>query len=842
VAPLPPHPQDSASASGAAEPDSILALAERLAADMARRWRKGERPRVEEYLAEYPQLRDQPEAALELISEEIYLRHESGQDAPAEEWLGRFPAWRRQVQALLGCHHFLAPELMGCRFPAAGDVLGEFRLLAELGRGGHGRVFLATQPGLADRPVVLKLGPLAGGEHLSLARLQHSHIVPLYSVHDFPSRGMQALCQPYFGGATLARLQEVLRDCPVPQRTWRDFVDALKQAQEAGPPAVAVPRPSCPFLVQASYAEALCWIAACLADALQYAHERGLVHLDLKPSNVLLAADGQPMLLDFHLAHAPLEAGTLPPAWLGGTPGYMAPEHRAALQAVRERRTLQAAVDGRAELYSLGLLLAESLAGTRPDPGSSPARGLWRLNPQVSPGLADVLRKCLAAAPEDRYPTAAALATDLRCHLANLPLRTAPNRSLTERWRKWRRRRPHALLLAGLLVAVALASGGFLAHLGHQTQRAQTALQEGQERLHQRRYGAALDAFRYGADLTEGLPLTTALTRRLRDGMRQAERGEAAGELHLFTERVRPLYGVELLPPEQARTVANHCRTFWEQRDLITERLQQAGPDLEQQVRTDLLDLAILWTHLRMRWTRPEQADTAHRDALAVLDQAESLFSRSCVLIQERQGHLRALGMTLASSASAEAPRTAWEYYALGRAHFLAGEIGPAVEHMERALELEPQALWPHFYQGSCAYRQGQFADAATAFSVCAVLAPTSGWCAYNRGLAHLALGHRERARQDFDHALRLDPELAAAHVSRGRLHYLDGHYADALDDLHQALALGLDNAAVHYQLALIHRAHKNHQAAVTSLRHALRQDPQHREAQLLLHQMQQDR
>src|SRR5205807_2341713 len=115
----------------------------------------------------------------------------------------RFPQWRRQVQALLECHHLLAPALAAPLFPAEGEVLGDFRLLTELGRGAHSRAFLAAQHTLADRLVVLKLGPCAGQEHLSLARLQHTHIVPLYSVHEFPALGLRGLCLPYFGGTAL---------------------------------------------------------------------------------------------------------------------------------------------------------------------------------------------------------------------------------------------------------------------------------------------------------------------------------------------------------------------------------------------------------------------------------------------------------------------------------------------------------------------------------------------------------------------------------------------------------------------------------------------------------------
>src|SRR5262249_48947097 len=150
----------------------------------------------------------------------------------------------------------------------------------------------------ADRPVVLKLCPLLGYEHLALARLQHTNVVPLYSVHDFPDRGLRVLCQPYLGGAALSELLGDLKGIPASRRSGRDLVRALggrhrQLAADAGGQASVASR-ELSFLERSSWIEAVCWAGACLADALQHAHERGLLHLDIKPSNALLAGDGQP--------------------------------------------------------------------------------------------------------------------------------------------------------------------------------------------------------------------------------------------------------------------------------------------------------------------------------------------------------------------------------------------------------------------------------------------------------------------------------------------------------------------------------------------------------------------
>ncbi len=204
--------------------------------EMVAAWRRGERPRAEDFLAGRPGLGD--EGAIRLIFEEYCLRQESGLEVDPVDFARRFPRLWPELEMLLECHRLMEPGSIPAALPGVGEDLAEFRLLAEMGRGALGKVFLAAQFALADRPVVVKVTALGRGEHLSLARLQHMNIVPLYSAQVLHDRGLQVLCMPFLGGATLAQVLEILDDIEPSRRSGGQVLGAIDRVQADLPVAV----------------------------------------------------------------------------------------------------------------------------------------------------------------------------------------------------------------------------------------------------------------------------------------------------------------------------------------------------------------------------------------------------------------------------------------------------------------------------------------------------------------------------------------------------------------------------------------------------------------------------
>lgn len=619
--------------------------------------------------------------------------------------------------------------------PACGsDFLG-FHLVRELGRGTFGQVFLAEQVGLANRPVALKVGSDLFAESQTLAQLQHSNIVPVYSAHRHGT--LQAVCMPFFGATTLADvLRAMQKQGGVPTQgnaLWSTLRDTNSQTPSTEPTLPEVtPHPtprSLASLRTLSHVEAVVWIAARLADGLAHAHERGILHQDLKPANVLLADDGTPMLLDFNLAqNARLRNGI--PAILGGTLPYMAPEH---LEAFRDGSKT---VDARSDIYALGLILFELLAGQAAFPvrvgklreqmphlladrqaGPPSAR---RLNPAVPHAVDALVRRCLHPDPAQRYQQARELQEDAQRHLDDLPLWHTPDPSFVERAGKFWRRHPR--LVWGGLAALCALVGATLLYLYTNLSRHTERVEARNTRLEHR------EELR-DARILLGLPFPDA-----------TEWAEGAA----LCRRALGRYGL----PDAAA---------WEQ------HLRGLPAEERAAVRAELGELLLLLA--RATW-QSGHADAALRHNAA----AEALVAppeRRSVLLQ-RALLCRLLGreadaQALLAEGRALPLQTARDRYVLAGEYASQGAVLEATRLLEEATALEPSnaAAWAAW--GACASALGQQQAAVAAYTTCIALRP-GFWRAYLwRAQAHLELHDPVRAEADCTAVLAARPGFAAA-------------------------------------------------------------------------------
>jgi serine/threonine protein kinase len=816
---------------------------------MADEWSTGHCRTAEEWLAEHPELQADPALAVRIVYEELCLREDRGEEVSSAEFYRRFPQWQAELAILLKCHHFLQPGAVAVEFPAAGESLGELQLLEELGRGALGCVFLASQSSLSDRPLVVKLTARRGQEHLSLARLQHTNIVPLYSVQDFPEAGLRALCMPYLGGRTWYAILQQLRTSSSARRTGSHVVEELAKARRPEDKAFGELGPVLGFLSRSSYVDAVCWIGACLADALHYAHQRGLAHLDIKPSNILITADGQPMLLDFHLASEIERLRKKDYLSIGGTDSYASPEQFAAMAAIRNGLEISEPLDGRSDIYSLGVVLYETLTGRLPadDDHAGLRSELRKAQPALSRGVEDILLKCLARSKAARYHDAGELATDLRLHLASLPLRNVPNRSPTERWQKWRRRRPHAVRIAAAVLAATITiivAGSFF--YSNRIRTAEDLLDQSRLEMAKKDFKLAIEHAKMGRQDLQWFPWRTELRKRLETQLTAARRAQAIDGLHQLVDKLRFLDDTQMSDQALSEILAG-CERVWQARKSFVVPVDETTDGhvdsaLAEQLRRDLMDLAILSARIDVGLAKPQQLAEARQTAARLLDEARETCGPSPLLDVEQRDYR--VGQAFqpdknSSAGSRPAPLdvalpttdSAWEHCGFGRWLMHHGAYAEAVDQLKSAIDLQPDEFWAYFQLARCDFELRHYQLALESATICVALARDQAECFYNRGLCQQAIGHNSDALLDMSRALKIaarrrDPRFPQAHLERGILLFGEKRYAEAAADFNAALQQGSRPSDVHLQLARLALAQSDSAEARNWLTKSLAEDP----------------
>lgn len=411
-----------------------LTLLEIIKVDLEYRWKEHRwNKTIEQYVADFPELAPAAGPPCDIIYEEYHVRRSLGESVTLDDYCSRFPSRADELRRLMprdGGTQTSSLLTGSVRAPvfAAGQRVDDFELLATLGKGAFATVFLARQMSL-QRMVALKISRDRGFEPQTLAQLDHPHIVRVFDHRQMAEHKLQLLYMQYVAGGTLQGVIEHARKTPPTMRSGRTLIDAIDFAlQQRGesPPSDSMTRYR---LKKATWAEVVCWIGARLAGALAYAHSKGVLHRDVKPANVLVASEGHPKLADFNISFSKLDGAT-PAAYFGGSLAYMSPEQLEACDPAHSRQP--ADLDGRSDIYSLGVLLWEFLALRRPFAEDSLpdswGQALGRMStirragiqpsdlarlPADCPGvIVDVLKKCLAPEPTDRYQSAEEVARE----------------------------------------------------------------------------------------------------------------------------------------------------------------------------------------------------------------------------------------------------------------------------------------------------------------------------------------------------------------------------------------------------------------------------------------------
>jgi serine/threonine protein kinase/tetratricopeptide (TPR) repeat protein len=730
-------------------------------ADFSARWHRGEVVRVEDYLESFSVL--ETVDILELIYQEYCLAEAKGQAPDPNDYVRRFPEHAERLRRLFGLHQAVpASELQRWATPAdlpqAGDTIGPYHLLRALGEGAFARVFLAEQADLGDRLVVLKVSARPSPEPRLLARARHAHIVEVFWGGVAEDGALQLIGMPFLGGATLSAVLAERRRNGRRARSGRDLLDDLDRVAAPEYPSTGLAAyPARELLARLSYPKAIAWIVARLAEALDHAHRCGVAHGDLKPSNILLAADGSPKLFDFNLAvdwH--LNSGLPGLFEAGGTLAYMAPERLRAIAEPAFATTPRPRDRLRADLYSLGLILREALTGEVPDlppsQGRSPRdraavlatlreRSAWSRSARVPAPLQAILTRCLAPDPADRYGSAAELAEDLDRWRNDRPLLHTAEPGGFGTLGRWARRRRAALIAAALCVIVGLSAAvtTWNASRGSLRELAEARLAA----IWDRPEPGVFRFVRYHSwDQRPSLddPVETAR--------------------HL-------LACYEALGPKD-----------WRQREDVRALLTADREDL------DLWLLEQTWRYARALADRPDSPED-WRLALACLERTLNRFALAPFEAQRRLLRRR-LGLPepAAGVRGPAAPR--WiEQYLLG-VEAEPSQASRALAHYREALRERPGSFWAHYRASAAAFRLGDLATAVEYLDFCVARRPSNPALRTQIAGCLFHLGRLDEALAQCNQALALDPEFREAYRTRAFLWEGLGHTDHLQSDLNR--------------------------------------------------------
>ena len=691
-------------------------------------------------------------------------------------------------------------------FPNPGDFYHGFELQRHLGKGAFGQVYLASERKLAGRSVVLKLTGKPNGESQRLAQLQHTNIVPIHNafycaphhVVQMPYLGEQTLSDvieyvrtqtgfPKIGGdvfrTTAAQLSTMLAPISAPQGTTDVTGTIVKPTPPTTPTEAKVFDASHPFraiLSRMSYPAAVIEIVRAVADGLAHAHAHGILHLDLKPQNVLFSDVGQPMLLDFNLSY---DRKNQTRDKIGGTWPYMAPE------SIREYLgTNEQTVDERTDLYALGVMFFELLtcqlpfAKVRHVPDDlenaiaereAGVRLPSEINPEVTPAYDAIVRKLLEPKPECRYQTATELIEDLRCQQANQPLKHAPNTSLRERVVKWHMRNPRvAFQTCATITGLALFATMVLL----------SNVSRARDRSHAQVESMAFHKLLATSQLDLTAPTDFASRKR---GIEAATKWMAS-------------YGVR-------------DRKDW----YLSTNIRCLPDEQKLSLRNELGETALLLAHAE--WLNALRETGDERSAAEVLAVRWNQLAEECypsgnipqAVWQQRRNLAESThdANLLKSIPSSITDRTVTIDLFLAAARSIAiGQLKGAEKQLAVVIEREPDHFASNFLLACCYHSSGQNLRALERYQVAKTLSTNDPRPSYNLGLVFYQSARFLEAETEFTRAIDCPGDFPNASWQRAAVRHKLGNTNGGLADVQLSLAQGGPKISLMYLRSQLHQ------------------------------------
>ena len=697
-----------------------------------------------------------------------------------------------------------------------GQTLGDFRILSIIGTGGMGAVFLAHQISL-DRDVALKvISDISGARKKSierfgreakvLAKISHPNIVPIYEVGQEGPYSYFAM--EYVKGISLNKVIDAVRKASVSQKASGVMSKCMaeggicvdEQAEVGGNGAE----------IDTDYIVNISRIIISIATALDYAHKQGVLHRDVKPSNILIKPDGTAKLVDFGLARTESQQTITMTGEFFGTPSYVSPEQ------IRKPET----VDCRSDVYSLAATYYECLTLRPPFEGNTVNETLTRVIsreavppkkycPRLSTDFNTVLLHALEKLPEDRYQTAAGFAADIT-NLLEFKSIAAKRPSITTRAYKTLRRNPLKVVTVGICILV-IVLGCFLFCNYKQKRNKEVA----------RKLEAIAAGYFVSGDYAEALRYyKKAIAQYPFNAATYSEIGTCYQQLKQYPKAIEAYKQAVVIEPDYTVAIGALAGIYYSQ-GRYDDALEMYEKVIKIKPNPQTYRMIGLLLDITGRCEEAVEAfrnaiKTNPKDAIAYNDLGTVYFK-----LNRAKDALKAVEKAIEID-----PNYALAYNDLGFFYFNSGKNEKSLELFDKATKLDPQCYQAYCNLGLAHNALGNYSEAVVAYKRAIELSPKDAIIFNNLGFALERSGHPKEAEDVYKKAIKIDPNCFEAYNNLGLIYSDSNNYREAIQLLNKATEIRPNNAVAICNLGIAYKGSGDYVQSIKCYEDAIEKDP----------------